>query len=297
MIFEEMAPKRIQELLASCVAQHDQVVRLIVETKPMFRPDRLRWLLDSTQWAYAVNPNLIVNLSSKSEQISRANSILDYFNLSHSILEGKKFLDFGCGQGYVPRQTSERGAIAFGYDINHQWRDTETYLTDQWNKILDNAPYDFVMIYDVLDHLQDDHPIDCLHKIKTILAPEGVVYLRCHPWCSRTGNHSYNNKNKAYIHYFFTDEELEEMGASGIYTHKIVHPLTTYNDWLLKAGFHKIKEEVKRDWLEPFWQEDPLLYQMICSHWKSSYEETLANGTKFPQYQMEISFADYILRA
>lgn len=293
MIIEEIIPHRIRDLIAACEVQHDMVLRLIVEVEPGFHDSRLRILLDSRRWPYAVNPNLIIDSNSLSDQKARANAIIDQFFPPG--FTGKNVLDFGCGAGTVTQTIRHRGNQCIGYDIDTRQFAPSEGLTNSWDTVTAHKPYDAILVYDVFDHSKDEHPIDCLKKIRSVLAENGKVYVRCHPWCSRTGMHAYTSINKAYIHYFFTEDQLEDMGVKTIWTRKITHPIITYDDWFLKAGFKKITEDVRREPLEPIWEEEPLLKSLAQHHWRGSYDEGLANGTKFPKHQMEQQFHDFTL--
>lgn len=287
MIREEVVPSRIRDLLAACDKQQGMLRRIIVEAEPGFQDSRLKVLLAGDTWPAAINEHLIAG--TERDLAARADSILD--NLVGVPISGKRLLDFGCGDGRLVGKARRRGAIALGYDVDPIPGDD---LTSDWREVIDRGPYDMIVAYDVLDHSVED-PIECLKKIRSSLAPGGTAFIRCHPWCSRTGNHSYRSLNKAFLHYFFSDEQLAEMGCPGIYTRRVVHPIAVYNDWVSKSGLIKISEDVHRNAIEPIWQEEPILRSLVHSHWKSSYEDSLADGTKFPTYQMEIGWVDFRL--
>jgi SAM-dependent methyltransferase len=294
LIIEEFTQPRIRDLLAAATIQIDMIRRVIIEAEPCFQLSRLKSLLSSREWPYAVNPNLMIDRKSERDQMERARSIISM--LIPQQIRYQSFLDFGCGEGYVAR-AAVRGSAknVVGYDPVKQWdRSPAHFLTDKWNEVVDRGPYDFVMVYDVFDHSVES-PVDSLKKIRSVMSPQGFLMVRCHPWCSRTGNHSYLNRNKAYIHLLFPEDQLEEIGAKGIFTRKITHPIVTYDDWFLKSGFRKLSENVRREEVEPIWSEEPILRDIIQSHWKTSYEANLANGTKFPTYQLEQQFLDFLL--
>jgi len=290
VIIEETVPRRIRDLLAAASAQHSTIYRLIVEAEPGFHDSPLRLLLNSRRWPYAVNPNLVIDPDSHADQMSRAEAILD--RMVTTPLQGKRFLDFGCGSGHVVAAARSLGASAVGYDPIPSAPDVHA----DWSTVVSLAPYNVVLVHDVLDHVRDEHPIDCLRKIRSVIADDALVYVRCHPWCSRSGTHAYTTLNKAYVHFFFDDDQLEEMGAQGIWTRKVTHPIVTYDDWALKGGFTKVSEDVRREEVEPLWEEEPYLRTLAQEQWRSSFEESLANGTKFPRYQMEIQWVDLVLR-
>ncbi len=290
MIVEEVIPHKIKDLLFACLEQHDTIYRLIVETEPGFQTSKLRILLNSRKWAQAVSPHLIVSKNHE-DLLARGNSILD--QLIGKDLRDKKFLDFGCGDGYVALAAARRGAVVVAYDREIVKSPVE--IVDDWEAVRNAGPYDIVLIYDVLDHSKEE-PVECLKKVRSVLGEDGLIFLRCHPWCCRTGGHHYTNLNKAFVHLFFHQDLLNELGAPGIWTRKIIHPSTAYDDWIMKSGLTKVSEDVKREELEPFWGQEPLLRSIIQEKWKDSYEESLALGEKFPSHQMSQSFNDFILK-
>lgn len=175
-------------------------------------------------------------------------------------------------------------------------------LTTSWKEVVKKAPYDIIMLYDVLDHIEG--PVSNIAKelknIKSILRPGGSVYVRCHPFCSRHGTHLYQKINKAFIHLIFTEEELEKLGYGKEFqlpTRKIIHPIITYNEWFKTANFQLYKRDhVYREAVEPFFENIPLVAKRIKDHWKDSSDKNLKSGKGFPRIQLEQQFVDYILK-
>ena len=168
-------------------------------------------------------------------------------------------------------------------------------LTSDFEEVTRHGPYDVILLYDVLDHIIDEDPQTIKESIYGVLKDNGKVHIRCHPWCSKHGTHAYKSLNKAYIHLFFSPEDLAGMGIRTIPTRKIIHPITTYDDWFSKAGFKKIESNVLRDNVEPFFEQEDVLCKIIKDHWKDSYEERLSSGKVFPRFQLEASFLDFVL--
>lgn len=301
MIIEEKRQSKIQDILHACAEQSSLIHRIIIEVEPSFERSRLKALLKSDKWPKAVNPNLIIDNSSYKDKLERGEALLDTFFVENN-LTNKKFLDFGCGEGYAAKAASQRAELSVGYDIDdtgwYVFDETNTFkLTNDWQSVINNGPYDVVFIYDVLDHLVDQDPIDILKDVHSILTPNGRVHVRCHPWCSRSGNHIYRELNKAFVHMFFTEEELREMGYNPLPLKKILHPLVTYEDWFQKSGFKKIVDEKPiRQEVEDFFSKEPLLCSIIKNQWKESFEERLSSGKVFPSFQMELNFVDYFLQ-
>ena len=249
------------------------------------RKDHVKKLLSIEEWPEAVPPYLVASDASDQDQIDRANAVLDAMGA-----EGKRFLDFGCGEGWIAKQMLERGAEeATGYDIKRSptWQRLEgPKFTHNFNE-LKRLHYDAVMLYDVLDHAED--PEDVMKKVEMVLKKEGKVYVRCHPWTSIHANHVYKKGlNKAYAHLFLFWEEMKELiGEDPMYTRIEKDPLTAYHWW-----FHDFRIHTERIIDEPvheFFLQKP-------------FKELLQNEQKLTDDELEpfiermsMQFVDYLL--
>ena len=266
----------------------------VTETSVNSPPVELINLLNSKEWPPAVDPSLICDISSEQDKEDRAEGILDLIIDIH--LENLKFLDFGCGEGYViNRSRTQKPRMAVGYDIKKfdkwdQWeKSPNTMLTTDWNDVKSIGPYNIVLMYDVIDHMlcAEQELIDQLKAIKTLLAPNAKVYVRTHPWCSRHGTHLYYQLNKAFVHLVFTNEELNLLGYEQDEVRRIKHPQQEYDRLFTSSGFkilsgpNAIKEKV-----EPFFINEKLLSERIKSHY--SQESVVPS--------LENQFIDYVLQ-
>lgn len=261
--------------------------------------DDLKNLLELDQWPMAIPPNMICDVSADQDKQDRAEGILDIIIDVH--LEGLSFLDFGCGEGHVVNQSlMQNPKTTVGYDIEKsdkwaQWTD-KAFFTTNWDEVRERAPYDVVLLYDVVDHMMEENWIEKLHEVKKVMSSNGRAYVRCHPWCSRHGTHLYHQKNKAFMHLVFNDKELEELGFKQTPTRKIIHPLMTYDDLFKKAGFRVVKPaKVSKEKVEGFFYENPLIASRIKKNYISSFDHDLKTGKKFPSLQMEQQFVDIVL--
>jgi 2-polyprenyl-3-methyl-5-hydroxy-6-metoxy-1,4-benzoquinol methylase len=301
MIVEEKKQHRMKDLLSAALEQSDKINRIIFEVEPDFERSKLRALLRSDKWPEAVNPNVIIDRSSSEDMFSRAENILDLMDVMlASNLSNKKFLDFGCGQGHIARAAADRSTYSVGYDIDEEgWEHFEEtprfMLTNDLQVVKSKGPYDAILLYDVLDHIVEEDPIDILKFLNGVLTPTGRIYVRCHPWCSKSGTHVYHQINKAWIHMFFSDEEIVEMGGKPIPTLKITHPIATYANWFEKGGFKRHSENIKREQVESFFTSEDILIKTVKEHWKNSIEERLASGKEYPKFQLEQTFLDFVL--
>ena len=260
----------------------------------------LQQLLLNSEWPDAIDEEFICADSDK-HKFERANLIID-FNI-RTLVENKRFLDIGCGEGHVAKLVSERGSkVSVGYDIkeNDKWKSLKgsegPYFVSKLSDVAKHAPYDIILIDDVLDHIEGESPINLLKSAKGLLNRGGTIFLQCHPWCSRHGTHLYRKLNKAYIHLIFTEEELKEKEIFGLPTIKVIHPIMTYKKWIAAADLKIIDQSVTKEEAEFFFSETPFIAERIKAHWKESPEESLRSGLKFPYQQLSIQFIDYVLK-
>lgn len=236
-------------------------------------------LLNSDDWPVAVDPQLICDPNSTADQLERAEVILDDVPED---LTGMKVLDFGCGRGFVTQKAIELGIDAIGYDIvsdGDLWESDS--LTTDFEQIKASAPYDVIILYDVIDHCED--PVDALKKVSEVCKPESRAYVTCHPWCSRHGAHHYNTINKAFIHLVFTDEELAEMGLKTEVL-KVTSPVLTYQQFFREAGFKSYKPEIIRESAEKLFHDHPVIRQRIMKH---------TGRNQFPDFQLSQNFVKF----
>ena len=205
--------------------------------------------LKSEEWPSAADPMIICKQNSEEDKTIRASAIFSLL-LAARLADGngpKKFLDFGCGEGHVVDQVAKSNLANYvcGYDLENYWGDrfSGLNLTSDIDKIKENAPYDLVLMYDVLDHVKNNEQVNTLKLVKDLLSVNGKLVIRLHPWCGRHGTHMWD-LNKAFAHVVFTEEELEKIGYKGIYTVKVTNPSITYKQWIEAAGFKITFEKV-----------------------------------------------------
>ena len=241
--------------------------------------EQAQWVADninSDEWPKAIE---YFAGDSEDEKAERGLSILE--QCVDTNIKKTNFLDFGCGDGHVAVQSVNFGVnIAVGFDVNHheEWKSKNSLVfTNDWNKVLDTAPYDVILLYDVLDHA--DSPEDILNKIVSVAKGTSIIKIRCHPWISRHGGHHYKTINKAFAHLF---PSLREKYNIDNPTAKIVD-INTYKTWFASAGMIVVSEDVNKQPIDDFFSL-PFLKDMIIK------DNNIGNINN-----LEYTFIDYTL--
>jgi len=244
--------------------------------------------LAENDWPQAIDLSCVPQ--TEADEIKRADNIIDL--IVTEFLKDLKFLDYGCGQGYVAHAATKRGVtLSVGYDLKINWaqfQDTSRLLlTGDFQEVMKHGPYDVVLLYDVLDHYKGN-PLEALHRIKDMLSPRGRVYVRNHPWCSRHGTHLYNQINKAYLHLLLDEVELARIGGyASDHTIKLIRPVDTYREWFHKAGFTIKNEIILTQPVESFFTsfDNAIIKEKAAKHWDG----------EDPTRYMSLQFVDYLL--
>jgi len=284
------------------IAEKDKIYNLVENIKNELNEEfiYLKNLLNSQEWPNAVENFQICDENSEDEKTDRAESVIEI--LIDSPLKDKKFLDFGCGEGHMAKYASSQGAyLAAGYDIlspqNSQFvweqKQQNLLLSTDFEKIKNEGPYDIIILYDVLDHSQD--PVQVLKNAKSLLAEDGTIYLRCHPWCGRHGGHLYKQINKAFINLVFTEEEINQMGYKLDFSNKVFYPVMTYGGYIkdagFTAGFAKNDPDIDFQNVENFFSENEIVKSRILRNFTSKKW-----SKDQPVWQMSQCFLDYKLK-
>ena len=260
--------------------------------------EQLKILLNSEEWPVAVDPENICDPNSENDKTERARGIIEN---SIDNLEGKKFLDFGCGEGHCVEVASELASLSVGYDINLNWKDRfqtkeNMIFTNDFNDLINYGPFDNILMFDVLDHLQEESPVDALKKVRSLLKDDdGRLYCNVHPFVSKHATHLYKTINKAYVHLIFTQDEIEQMYPNIEQENNlgVLYPLKTYASYFIEAGLHGTGAgfQSKTEHLEEvpeFFMRNSLLQNRIKANIN-------ING-EFPSYQLSVQFIDYVLK-
>lgn len=245
----------------------------------------LNALLHTSEWPVAVPAELICDEDEKSKA-TRAEDILGMY----PDVDGLAVLDFGCGEGHLV-QVATKARKAVGYDITQSgsllWEQPEGYLlTTDFDKVVKNGPYDMVIVYDVLDHIQT-YATTPLNRIASVCKPETTVHVRSHPYTSRHGAHLYKQLNKAWIQLVFRPEELFAFGLKPEYVWNLPYPVNTYRSWFDQAGFEIVSEQIQHCEVESFFKNVQIVRERLMRNYENGY---------FPEHQMSQEFVDFVLK-
>lgn len=232
---------------------------------------------ESEEWPMAVQPHLIVR--SDADDAEKQFRALQVVGIMAMDFNDTVTLDFGCGEGHVAKEISTHATKVVGYDIkgNTDWNDKKSdnlSFTTSVDQVKAAAPYDRVILYDVLDHLKGDDPIAVLTNIRDMLKPGGIVFCRCHPWTARHGSHLYEQINKAYLHLALTPDELAKAGYVSDYNLRLVKPMAAYNSWFAGAGF-TVERKITSDPIPEFFS-GPILDRIIKVTWGGNMDRDKA---------------------
>lgn len=266
----------------------DNIEKSIREIRKLIQISSRDGLLDlmrSSHWPQAIDPDLLCE--TEEDKFERSNYIFEF--LVQETLKNKTFLDFGCGEGHcVVNSVEKKGSLkSVGFDLKIPTIKTDSknaIFTTSWEEVVEQGPYDVILLLDVLDHLTNGDPVTILKDIKSVLKDEGNIYVRFHPWMSRHATHVYKKFNKAFAHLILTKDELEEYDS--LDTLKVFRPRLTYDGWIKDAELKIKSSKDSMKAVEDFFKA-PQIAEVIKIN---------TGFTEFPSYQMSLEYIDYILK-
>lgn len=239
---------------------------------------------DDLDWPEAVNQHLIID--EDQDSVKKEFRAVQIIGLMGVPTKDCRILDCGCGDGYVAKELANNAAEVIGYDINtfQTWsKFSKPNLKFTTNKNDFGEQFDFIVIYDVLDHIEGESPEEFLTWVSKALKPNGRIFLRCHPWTSRHGGHLYTKINKAYLHLALTTDELTKLGFKLTPNLKINRPLATYDTIISKAGLSIESRKGFNDVVEPYFSKT-LLDRIIKINWAGEIDHSTAIKIMSSQY-------------
>lgn len=297
MLIDETDPARIEVLYNKLLNNPGKVKRLAVEfTNEVNLSEFLTADLESTNWPLAVDP-LLIATDSLQDRIDRAELIT---SMLLPPVNGLKFLDFGCGDGTVAWFAANQAALSVGMDPNNTgWDKLEAkpnlLLYQNRDELLQHAPFDVILAYDVFDHMgSEEEAQENLKFLAKLLKHGGQLKVRFHPWTSRHATHSYHTFNKAYAHLVLSKEELVAKGHGYTDCLKITEPVITYTRWMKAAGLRTLNSNMTKELVEDYFKQ-PHIAHVLKQNWKNSQFKIFNSGEQLPVFQMEMGFLDYTL--
>lgn len=234
-------------------------------------------------------------VKSDTEKQFRAVQIVGLISLP---FEEMTVLDVGCGEGHISKEIANRAKNVVGYDImeSASWPTLMaaapsgllTFTADK-KAVEAKKPYDCIVLYDVLDHIEREDPTSLMVWLSSLLAPEGRIFIRAHPWTARHGSHLYETGlNKAFVHLALTVDELAIAGFDVKPNLRIVRPMAAYEHIFRDAGLKVFDRKGHTDPVEPYFS-GPLLERIIKVTWRGAIDPDAAlkiMGNHFIDYHL-----------
>lgn len=217
----------------------------------------MKELIESDEWPLAVDPACIVH--TEEDKQKRAANILRVF--VQESLRGKRFLDFGSDPHVMAEAQKVADKVCGGEDPT--------------------GTFDTILVFDVLDHLEDQAQIiEAVKTLKKLSHPGTIIHVRCHPWTSRHATHAYYAFNKAYAHLF-----LDEVPGTDTHTVKMTTPIKFYGDLFSEFKVLKVKRHIQA--VEPIFTTPELV---------EAFQRELNGDMNWQYHVLPIQFVDYKLQ-
>jgi 2-polyprenyl-3-methyl-5-hydroxy-6-metoxy-1,4-benzoquinol methylase len=246
----------------------------------------------SEAWPESIPAHMNVANRGDLEKQFRAVQIVSLMQLN---LNGKKVLDLGCGEGHVAKEIGNQAKKAVGMDIHshNSWDRLTSRLvsyTDDRKQAQEWGPYDAIILYDVLDHLEGQDPVGFMTWVASLLADdESQIFIRTHPWTSKHGSHLYETGlNKAYAHLALTPDELAQMGVDVKPNLRIIRPMAAYEHTFKEAKLKTTDRKGHNEPVDPFFTGD-ILDRIVKVTWRGQIDLEAALKV------MSNQFIDYVL--
>jgi 2-polyprenyl-6-hydroxyphenyl methylase/3-demethylubiquinone-9 3-methyltransferase len=141
-------------------------------------------------WLRSADPETILSESGKQQSLAYSRVKNHFLWELIGPVEGKRFLDFGCGSGFFLVEAAKRGAVtAVGIDaletclaaarlsagrerVNER---TSFVKGESLSAVPDRPPFDVILLRDVIEHVEKDSSL--LSRAAALLSPTGRLIL------------------------------------------------------------------------------------------------------------------------
>ena len=140
--------------------------------------------------------------------ISTQKHIVPFIAKCKALTAGMQVLEIGCGEGGNLKPFLDLGCVCTGVDFStpkiekgnafyagHQYASNIRLISEDIYKIKEfEAKFDLIIIRDVIEHIHDQDKF--LGLLKSLLAPNAVVFFAFPPWQNPFGGHQQICQNK-----------------------------------------------------------------------------------------------------
>lgn len=187
----------------------------------------------NSNWPKSLDEGLI--LMKNEEKLYKAQAIVEL--ILEDDLANKRFLNIESERTFITSYANNTAKTSINFNAtSEEWtlHTNNQIRIIAYQEVKKYAPFDIVLLYDVLDHITK--PTNLLNEVCSLTNFNSKIYIRTHPWNSRHATH--DARNLAYIHL------LEPYG--GIYHNK------NDNDHLIETTFNVVKKREIKEEIEPF---------------------------------------------
>jgi hypothetical protein len=205
-----------------------------------------------------------------------------------SLPYNSRVLDYGCGEGHLVAILRKFGYQSNGYDIipSNKWGEFNSqFFTSDTSNIPDNNK--LVILWDVIDHMDLNNFLNAMDAIKGYLSDDGYVWVRAHPFTSRSGGHLDNNK--AFMHIILSESEKKQYKIPIQTGLNVIKPLDFYTEAFKMLGYKIINKKIYNSNIEDFFGPN-LIERIKIQHFN---DKDSVNDIKSI---MTIDFIDFMLR-
>jgi len=209
-------------------------------------------------------------------------------------IRNKSILDFGSCHTDLAKiaknKFEAKTVVVFDCDLCQKYEtnltDPSIVSTDNFRIVEQSAPYDIIVINDVLDHTEK--PVYWLKRLNQLLVKNtGRLFVRVHPWTSRNGTHLSEQINKAYLHLIFSDDELATLGVTNKFTRKIIDDVESYKRYFEESSLKMLNHKIYKKSIDLALLQNKVVIERIKNN--TNIQDNLFE-------KLEIEFIDFELK-